>query len=54
MCTNVFQKLYSLLAFHWFDVDNNDDDDDDDDDDDVDDDKSIMLNVGDKVSKLRR
>ena len=49
MCTNVFQKLYSLLAFHWFDVDNNDDDDDD-----VDDDKSIMLNVGDKVSKLRR
>ena len=50
MCTNVFQKLYSLLAFHWFDVDNNDDDDDDD----VDDDKSIMLNVGDKVSKLRR
>ena len=49
MCTNVFQKLYSLLAFHSFDVDNNDDDDDD-----VDDDKSIMLNVGDKVSKLRR
>ena len=49
MCTNVFQKLYSLLAFHWFDVDNNDDDDDD-----VDDDKSIMLNVGDKVSQLRR
>ena len=49
MCTNVFQKLYSLLAFHWFDVDNNDDDDDD-----VDDDKNIMLNVGDKVSKLRR
>ena len=49
MCTNVFQKLYSLLAFHWFDVDNNDDDDDD-----VDDDKSIMLNVGDKVSKLGR
>ena len=49
MCTNVFQKLYSLLAFHWFDDDNNDDDDDD-----VDDDKSIMLNVGDKVSKLRR
>ena len=49
MCTSVFQKLYSLLASHWFDVDNNDDDDDD-----VDDDKSIMLNVGDKVSKLRR
>ena len=49
MFTNVFQKLYSLLAFHWFDVDNNDDDDDD-----VDGDKSIMLNVGDKVSKLRR
>ena len=49
MCTNVFQKLYSLLAFYWFDDDN-----DDDDDDDVDDDKSIMLNVGDKVSKLRR
>ena len=51
MCTNVFQKLYSLLAFHLFDDDNNDDDDVDVD---VDDDKSIMLYVGDKVSKLRR